>query len=170
MKTLSTDGKKGITVKIDAALHAEVKQYLESHDMTMAEFVTLALDDELHPKFNQKEEKNMGNTRTIAFQVPEDLFYKIKDYLQRNNMTQKDFMLGLIEDELSREQAERETADETDELTEQEESASEDDFETVSEETEGNTEEEEYGDISEDSDSEDESEDEEETAGFSMGM
>ncbi len=170
MKTLSTDGKKGITVKIDAELHAEVKQYLESHDMTMAEFVTLALDDELHPKFNQKEEKNMGNMRTIAFQVPEDLFQKIKDYLQRNNMTQKDFMLGLIEDELSREQAERETVDETDELTEQEESASEDDFETVSEETEGNTEEEEYGDISEDSDGEDESEDEEETAGFSMGM
>ncbi len=170
MKTLSTDGKKGITVKIDAELHAEVKQYLESHDMTMAEFVTLALDDELHPKFNQKEEKNMGNMRTIAFQVPEDLFYKIKDYLQRNNMTQKDFMLGLIEDELSREQAECETADETDEFTEQEESASEDDFEAVSEETEGNTEEEEYGDISEDSDGEDESEDEEETAGFSMGM
>lgn len=170
MKTLSTDGKKGITVKIDAELHAEVKQYLESHDMTMAEFVTLALDDELHPKFNQKEEKNMGNMRTIAFQVPEDLFQKIKDYLQRNNMTQKDFMLGLIEDELSREQAERETADETDELTEQTESASEDDFEAVSEETEGNTEEEEYGDISEDSDGEDESEDEEETAGFSMGM
>ncbi len=170
MKILSTDGKKGITVKIDAELHAEVKQYLESHDMTMAEFVTLALDDELHPKFNQKEEKNMGNMRTIAFQVPEDLFYKIKDYLQRNNMTQKDFMLGLIEDELSREQAECETADETDEFTEQEESASEDDFEAVSEETEGNTEEEEYGDISEDSDGEDESEDEEETAGFSMGM
>lgn len=170
MKTLSTDGKKGITVKIDAALHAEVKQYLESHDMTMAEFVTLALDDELHPKFNQKEEKNMGNMRTIAFQVPEDLFQRIKDYLQRNNMTQKDFMLGLIEDELSREQAERETADETDELTEQEESASEDDFETVSEETEGDTEEEEYGGISEDSDGEDESEDEEETVGFSMGM
>lgn len=170
MKILSTDGKKGITVKIDAELHAEVKQYLESHDMTMAEFVTLALDDELHPKFNQKEEKNMGNMRTIAFQVPEDLFQKIKDYLQRNNMTQKDFMLGLIEDELSREQAERETADETDELTEQTESASEDDFEAVSELTEGNTEEEEYGDISEDSDGEDESEDEEETAGFSMGM
>ncbi len=170
MKTLSTDGKKGITVKIDAELHAEVKQYLESHDMTMAEFVTLALDDELHPKFNQKEEKNMGNMRTIAFQVPEDLFYKIKDYLQRNNMTQKEFLLGLFEDELSREQAERETADETDELTEQEESASEDDFETVSEETEGNTEEEEYGDISEDSDCEDESEDEEDTAGFSMRM
>lgn len=29
--------------------------------MTMAEFITLAVDDELHPKIQQKEGKNMGN-------------------------------------------------------------------------------------------------------------
>ncbi len=34
--------KKGITVRIDAGLHAEVSQYLKDHGMTMAEFVTLA--------------------------------------------------------------------------------------------------------------------------------
>ena len=50
--------KKGLTVKIDADLHAEVRQYLDAHEMTMAEFVTLALQDELHPKNNMKE----GNT------------------------------------------------------------------------------------------------------------
>lgn len=33
--------KRGITVKIDADLHAEVKQYIEQHGMTMAEFITL---------------------------------------------------------------------------------------------------------------------------------
>ena len=46
--------KKGISVRIDADLHAEVSQYLRDHSMTMAEFVTLALDDELHPKYNMK--------------------------------------------------------------------------------------------------------------------
>lgn len=51
--------KKGITVRIDAELHAEVSQYLKNHGMTMAEFVTLALDNELHPKFNEKEGQNM---------------------------------------------------------------------------------------------------------------
>ena len=36
------DDKKGITVKIDADLHAEIKEYLERHEgMTMAEFITL---------------------------------------------------------------------------------------------------------------------------------
>ena len=54
------DEKKGITVKIDAALHAEVREYLESHGMTMAEFVSQALDNELHPKFQMQEANKMA--------------------------------------------------------------------------------------------------------------
>ena len=104
------DEKKGITVKIDADLHAEIREYLERHEgMTMAEFITLAVDDGLHPKIQQKEGNNMGNMRTMAFQVPEVLFQRIKDYLHRNNMSQEEeFVLGLIETELDREQAKRE--------------------------------------------------------------
>ena len=97
---------KGITVKIDAGLHAQVREYVESHGMTMGEFIAQALDNELHPKFQMQEVNKMANTRTIAFQVPEDLFQRIKDYLARNNMTQRQFFLGLIEAELDREQAE----------------------------------------------------------------
>ena len=51
------DGKKGITVRVDAALHAEITQYLQDHGMKMTEFVTMALQDELHPKINEKEGK-----------------------------------------------------------------------------------------------------------------
>lgn len=104
---MSTNEKKGITVKIDAELHAEVRRYLEKHEMTMAEFVTIALQDELHPKMNFQEGKNMGNMRTLAFQVPEDLFQKIKNYLQHNNLTQKDFVIGLIEKEIDRDLTQR---------------------------------------------------------------
>ena len=101
--------KKGLTVKIDADLHAEVRQYLDAHEMTMAEFVTMALQDELHPKINMKEGTTMEKTRTLAFQIPEELYLRIKDYLQRNNMTQRQFVIGLIEDELLREQDELES-------------------------------------------------------------
>lgn len=94
--------KKGITVKVDAGLHAEVKQYIEAHGMTMAEFVSMALDNELHPKIRAAEEKNMENMRTMAFQVPEETFQRIKEYLHRHHMTQKQFVLGLIEAELDR--------------------------------------------------------------------
>ena len=103
-----SEEKKGITVKIDAALHAEVRQYLEEHGMTMGEFIALAVDNELHPKMEMTEEKEMGKMRTLAFQVTEELFQKIKQYLLRNNMTQKEFVIGLIEAELDREQTERE--------------------------------------------------------------
>lgn len=97
---------KGITVKVDAQLHAEVTQYIQNHGMTMSEFVALALQNELHPKSQEKEGKNMGNMKTLAFQVPEELFWRIKEYLQRHNMSQKDFVIGLIERELEQEQTE----------------------------------------------------------------
>jgi len=143
--------KKGITVRIDADLHAEVSQYLRDHSMTMAEFVSLALDDELHPKNQMKEGSTMANTRTIAVQVPEDLFQRIKDYLQRNNMTQRQFLIGLIEDELERDQTERESQSEAvSGDPEQDEDAALDDPEADSDE--------------------DEDESEDEGQGFSMGM
>lgn len=137
---------KGITVKIDADLHAEVRQYLEANNMTMAEFITQALDDELHPKF-QKEDMKMENTRTIAFQVPEDLFQRLKDYLRRNEITQRQLLVTLIEEELEREQTEREAQEtvpeqiedapeevEEDEQVEAEEELTEEDLEEDEEE------------------------------------
>ena len=49
----------------------------------------------------------------MAFQVPEELFQKIKDYLQRNNMTQKQFVIGLIENEIERDLTQRAAVSET---------------------------------------------------------
>lgn len=149
--------KKGITVKIDAELHNQIRQYLEAHDMTMAEFVAQAAENELHPKNQMKEGETMANTRTIAFQVPEDLFQRIKEYLQRNNMTQRQFLIGLIEEELDREMVEREAeAEAVDEELEEES------------ESESDTEEADYGQDPDAVDEENETEDEEQ--GFSMSM
>ena len=163
------DEKKGITVKIDADLHAEIREYLERHEgMTMAEFITLAVDDELHPKIQQKEGNSMGNMRTMAFQVPEELFQRIKDYLHRNNMSQKKFVLGLIETELDREQAERESQIDA-------ESPTEDSYEETDEEAaengfvgecEGNS----ANSGDDEADEETEDEDEDESEGFGMTM
>lgn len=63
---MADENKKGITVKIDAALHAQVKEYIESRGMTMAEFITAACDDLLHPKITEKEDKKMENMRTVS--------------------------------------------------------------------------------------------------------
>lgn len=175
---MPTNEKKGITVKIDAELHAEVRQYLEQHSMTMADFVTMALQNELHPKIEQKEEKSMEKMRTLAFQVPEDLFQKIKDYLHRNNMTQRQFVIGLIENEIERDLTERQAQTEAQEPTEDQdeeeteeltEDAAEEEYEDEIEESEEELEDEE---LTEDEESEEEelSEDEEETEGMVMRM
>ena len=175
---MPTNEKKGITVKIDAELHAEVRQYLEQHSMTMADFVTMALQNELHPKIEQKEEKSMEKMRTLAFQVPEDLFQKIKDYLHRNNMTQRQFVIGLIENEIERDLTERQAQTEAQEPTEDQdeeeteeltEDAAEEEYEDEIEESEEELEDEE---LTEDEESEEEelTEDEEETEGMVMRM
>ena len=167
---MSETEKKGITVKIDADLHAQVKQYIEENGITMAEFVSKALDDELHPKTTIKEEKYMGNMRTMAFQVPEDLFLQIKDYLDRHHMTQKQFVLGLIQDELDRDYEEQQamaekqqSEDEPDEDEDEDHDETED--EDLSEEDEESEDEDEDEDLDESEDPE-ESEDE----GMSIDM
>jgi len=111
--------KKGITVKVDAELHAKVRAYIEEHGITMNDFVAQALDNELHQKI--QEARNMGNMRTMAFQVPEELFDQIKDYLNRHHMTQKEFVLSLIKAELDRDhqQIAVEEVDEDEELDEE---------------------------------------------------
>ena len=89
----------------------------------------------------------MENTRTIAFQVPEDLFQRLKDYLRRNEITQRQLLVTLIEEELEREQTEREAQEtvpeqiedapeevEEDEQVEAEEELTEEDLEEDEEE------------------------------------
>ena len=77
----------------------------------------------------------MGNMRTMAFQVPEELFQQIKDYLNRHNMTQKEFVIGLITTELERDMALRNsvTEEQTAPDEAEEEAESEDEDETESE-------------------------------------
>ena len=175
--------KKGITVKIDADLHAEISRYIQENGMTMTEFVIKALDDELHPKIQNREDTSMEKTRTIAFQVPEELYQRIKDYLQRNGMTQKQFFMELIEDALDQEQNEREgwgedddddpepdedDLDEDEDNPEQGEYPSEAELDAVFGDDEGGTEQDTYPDEDDPEAAPDDEESEDE--GFTMDM
>ncbi len=125
---------KGITVKIPADLHAELKAYLEAHNMTMGEFIAQAVDHELHPKLELKEEPSMERMRTLAFQVPDSLFQRVKAYLERNHMSQKQFVIGLIETELEQDEAQYQA-----EHPEEQEDEEETDGQAQDEETEEET-------------------------------
>lgn len=110
----------------------------------------------------------MENMRTLAFQVPEELFQRIKDYLQRNNVSQKQFVIGLIEAELNREQTELEGLADGKEDTFTEENMEEMNEEGIAEEFDNNESEENAydGNIEDD----EEYFDEDESQGLTMGM
>ena len=171
--------KKGITVKIDAQLHAQVKEFVEANGMTMAEFVSKALDDELHPKITQ--EVNKMETKTLAFQVPIQIYNQIKEYLSRHHMTQKDFVIGLITTELEHDMAlhsgvaeEQAAPDEREEETEGEELDDDEseDAELDEDESEGEEldEDESEGEELDNEESEDEDMNESEGETMSLGM
>ena len=67
----------------------------------------------------------MENSRTMAFQIPEELFQRIKQHLERESkrlgrkVTQREFILGLIEEALSNAEAASEGVnEETEDSTE----------------------------------------------------
>ena len=106
----------------------------------------------------------MEKTRTLAFQIPEELYLRIKDYLQRNNLTQRQFVIGLIEDELRREQDELEAQSEA--VSDEDEAEDEDTAEEEETDISGSFEDE--SDASDEETDEDETEDEDQ--GFGMTM
>ena len=93
-----------LTVTVPEELHERIRKALENKGMTTAQFIQQAvymyLDDH-----NKKGEGNMA-TRTIAFQVTEELYQKVKEYLIRyeqvygRKLSQKEFIVTLIEQAL----------------------------------------------------------------------
>ena len=89
--------KKNLCAQIDTALHARVRQEQEQSGKTLSEYVEQLITD----YYNMKENTKMtGDTRTLATQIPEELFERLKAYLKKNNLKQKQFIIGLIEDAL----------------------------------------------------------------------
>ena len=101
--------KKNLCAMIPADLHARVRLEQEQSGKTLSEFVEQLITD----YYKMKEGTKMtGDMRTMAIQLPEELFERLKAYLKRNNLKQKQFIIGLIEDAL--EQDEEDTAAQAD--------------------------------------------------------
>ena len=93
--------KKNLCAMIPADLHARVRQEQERSGKTLSEFV-----EQLITEYYKKKEgtKMTGDMRTMAIQLPEELFERLKAYLKRNNLKQKQFIIGLIEDALEQDE------------------------------------------------------------------
>lgn len=91
---------KGITCKIPLDLHSRISGEMRKKELTVSQYIELVIREHMDGGIA------MGKTRTLAFQVSEELFQKIKDYLDRyeqtyrRKLTQKEFVIGLIEQTL----------------------------------------------------------------------
>ena len=104
--------KKNLCAQIDTALHARVRQEQEQSGKTLSEYVEQLITD----YYNMKENTKMtGDTRTLATQIPEELFERLKAYLKKNNLKQKQFIIGLIEDALEQDEEDSNGNSETEE-------------------------------------------------------
>ena len=103
---------KGLTCKIPVDLHNQISEEIRETESTMSKFIEMIIREH----YERGAEKSMGKNRTLAFQVSEELFQRVKEYLERyeqvygRRLTQREFIIGLIEQALEESEEEFEAA------------------------------------------------------------
>ena len=93
--------QKNLCAQIPLSLHTRVREEQEKSGQSLSVYMT-----QLLLNYYEKGEKSMDFNKTLAFQVPEELYNRIKEHLEREKkrtgkrLSQKDFVIGLIEREL----------------------------------------------------------------------
>ena len=100
---------KNLCAQIPTDLHQRVCEAREQSGLTTAQYITNLLIEYYEMKKNGGNQvmANNNSTRTMAFQIGEDLFQRIKAHLDRETartgrkLTQREFVLGMIEEALN---------------------------------------------------------------------
>ena len=87
---------KNLCAPISLSLHQRLRAEQEQRGQTLSDYIT----DILKEHFDGGARTMNTNNRTIAFQVPEELFERLKEYLVAHNLKQKQFLIQLIESAL----------------------------------------------------------------------
>ena len=104
------ENQKNLCAMIPAELHSRVRTAQEQAGMTLSAYITELLTN----YFEGGTEKMENGMRTMACQMPEEMFIRLKKRLEQESrrtgkkVSQKEFVLGLIQralDEADREEA-----------------------------------------------------------------
>ena len=113
---------KNICGKIPVDLHEKMKLEIEELGISIPKYLEMVIEEHM---IRKGEKTNMADLRTVAVQVTEDLFSRLKAVLAKNGMKQKDFLIGLIEEAIEKEEAKWKAESEEAEETEGESAESE---------------------------------------------
>ena len=110
---------KNLCALIDLDLHQKITAAREQTGQTTSEYITDLLLEYFEVKENGgKQIMATNGTRTMAFQIDETLFQRIKAHLERetartgHKLTQREFVLGLIEQALDKAERQAQPAQE----------------------------------------------------------
>ena len=112
---------KNICGKIPMDLHEKVREEIELTESSTQKFLQQVIEEH----FNRLEgtgEISMGAVRTVAVQVSEELFQRLKVVIGQKHMKQKDFLIQIIEEALEKAEAEwqsKEQPEESEQTTEE---------------------------------------------------
>ena len=85
--------RKNLCAMLPVALHARVRQEQEKAGMTLGEYVEAMITE----YYDWKEGKIMnGEMRTLAAQIPAELFDRLDRYLKERGIKKKDFLVDII--------------------------------------------------------------------------
>ena len=80
--------------KIQVELHTKVRSKQEESGLTLNQY----MEQILTQYYEMKEGNDMSEKpRTLALQISEDLFLRVKAHLKSKGIKQKDFIIGIIE-------------------------------------------------------------------------
>ena len=103
---------KNLCAQIPIDLHERVSEERERLGLTTSEYIVNLIQDYYNMMENQKGGIQMTEKGRMAFQIPEELFQRIKRHLERETLrsgkklTQRDFVLNLITQALDEADAE----------------------------------------------------------------
>ena len=96
------EGKKNLCAMISTELHGKIMAEKEQLELnTLAEYV-----ERIFTEHFEGGQISMKAERTLAVQIPAELFERLKDYLAAHNLKQKQFLVQLIENALDDAEAE----------------------------------------------------------------
>ena len=85
--------RKNLCAMLPVALHARVRQEQEKAGMTLGEYVEAMITE----YYDWKDGKIMtGEMRTLAAQIPAELFDRLDRYLKERGIKKKDFLVDII--------------------------------------------------------------------------
>ena len=96
---------KNICGKIPMDLHEKVREEIELTESSTQKFLQQVIEEHFN-RLDGKGEISMGAVRTVAVQVSEELFQRLKVVIGQKHMKQKDFLIQIIEEALEKVEAE----------------------------------------------------------------